>query len=207
MVRVPCKVLIYTRYHPKASGDHPQAFGNTPQNDLRWASSLGKISRNRKVPHRARTVKNTPWVDNPSWQAELQPECCCTYFKMISGQPQLVDINPPKGWKSPPKRWCVQPPPPPSCTKPTHYFFYQKSSRLTKPPPPPPVLYHLFRKHNEDNKTNLTELCETLPNLKPSYVNSRTRGFTLSTLMVLLKRWPKLAMLEDMAFMPRACMP
>ena len=52
----PCKAETNTRYHPKASGDHPQAFGNTRQSGLRWASSSGKISRNiRKVPHRATT--------------------------------------------------------------------------------------------------------------------------------------------------------
>ena len=50
-VRAPCKVSIYTRYHPKASGFHPQVFGNTHQSGLRWAFALGKISRNiRKVP-------------------------------------------------------------------------------------------------------------------------------------------------------------
>ena len=56
---------MYTRYHPKASGNHPQVFGNTRQSGLPWASSPGKISKNiRKVPHRARTMRapcnNTP---------------------------------------------------------------------------------------------------------------------------------------------------
>ena len=52
---------MYTRYHPKASGDHPQAFGNTRQSGLWWASSPGKVSRNiTKVPHRAHTVRQHP---------------------------------------------------------------------------------------------------------------------------------------------------
>ena len=59
-VRALCKVS-YTRYHPNASGNHPQAFGNTRQSGLRWASSLGKISTNiKKVPHYARTVQQHP---------------------------------------------------------------------------------------------------------------------------------------------------
>ena len=60
----PCRVLIYTRYHPKASGDHPQAFGITGQSGSRCASSFGKISRNlKKVPHRARTVQQHPLMN------------------------------------------------------------------------------------------------------------------------------------------------
>ena len=51
-----CKAERNTRYHPKASGDHPQAFGNTRHSGLQWASSPGKNSRNsRKVPHRVTT--------------------------------------------------------------------------------------------------------------------------------------------------------
>ena len=52
----PCKAERNTRYHPKASGNHLQAFGNTRHCGLQWASSPGKISINiRKVPHRATT--------------------------------------------------------------------------------------------------------------------------------------------------------
>ena len=44
-----------------SSRDHPQAFGNTRQTGLQWASSSGKISRNiRKVPHCARTMRQHP---------------------------------------------------------------------------------------------------------------------------------------------------
>ena len=57
----PCKAERNTRHPPEASGNHPQAFGNTRQTGLQWASSSGKISRNiRKVPHRARTVRQHP---------------------------------------------------------------------------------------------------------------------------------------------------
>ena len=63
-------------YHPKASGDHPQAFGKTRQSGLRWASSPGKISRNiNKVPPCA-PCNNTPmawvWV-GPLCQATSVP--------------------------------------------------------------------------------------------------------------------------------------
>ena len=61
VLHAPCNGSMYTRYHPKASGDHPQAFGNTRQSGSRRASSPGNISRNvRKVPHRARTVRQHP---------------------------------------------------------------------------------------------------------------------------------------------------
>ena len=43
-VCAPYKVSIYPRYHPKASSDHPQAFGITGQSGLRWASSPGTIT-------------------------------------------------------------------------------------------------------------------------------------------------------------------
>ena len=54
----PCKAERNTRYHPKAFGDHPQAFGNTRQSGLLWASPLGKIpGKTGKGPHRARTLR------------------------------------------------------------------------------------------------------------------------------------------------------
>ena len=72
VLRAPCKALIYTRYHPNASSDHPQPFGNTRQSGLQSACSLGKISRNiRKVPHRA----TTPPRANPS--PKSLPEVPC----------------------------------------------------------------------------------------------------------------------------------
>ena len=77
-VREPCKVSISTRHHPKASGDHPQAFGNTRQSGLRWASSSGKICRNtRKVPHRARTVRAP--CNNTPFEAHVC-HCLCHYL-------------------------------------------------------------------------------------------------------------------------------
>ena len=35
VLRALCRLPICTRYHPKASGNHPQAFGNTRQSGLR----------------------------------------------------------------------------------------------------------------------------------------------------------------------------
>ena len=53
----PRAEVRYTRgIIQKASGDHPQAFGNPRQSGLLWASSPGNIPRNiRKVRHRATT--------------------------------------------------------------------------------------------------------------------------------------------------------
>ena len=47
-------------------GSLPQAFGNPRRSGLWWASSPGTISRNiRKVPHRARTVRQHPLDHSP----------------------------------------------------------------------------------------------------------------------------------------------
>ena len=79
VLHAPCahrgKGSIDTRYHPKASGDHPQAFGNTRQSGLQCASSLRKISRNiRNVPHRARTVQQHP-LSTALYAPSMTPVC------------------------------------------------------------------------------------------------------------------------------------
>ena len=86
--------------HPKASGDHPQAFGNTRQSGLWWASSMRKISRNiRKVPHRARTVRQHPHgapygevlpglVSQKTVKAAVLCSCWCSKSEMGRFRPE-----------------------------------------------------------------------------------------------------------------------